>query len=126
MTLAHELRQRGIAVSVASDNTRDPFFAYGDLDMVEVYREATRILHFDHPVADWPKTITVNPATTIDVTSPGLLRIGAPADLVCFQARNWTELLARPQSDRIVIRQGAAIDQQLPDYRELDDLMSAE
>ena len=33
---------------VASDNTRDPFYAYGDLDMIEVFREATRILHFDH------------------------------------------------------------------------------
>ena len=35
-----------------SDNTRDPFYAYGDLDMLEVWREAvTRILHLDHPFA---------------------------------------------------------------------------
>ena len=40
---------------VASDNTRDPFYAYGDLDMLEVYREATRILHFDHSDRPWLK-----------------------------------------------------------------------
>ena len=51
----HELRAAGVPVMVASDNTRDPFHAYGDLDMLEVYREATRILHFDHAGPDWPQ-----------------------------------------------------------------------
>ncbi len=36
-------------VAIASDNTRDPFYAYGDLDALEVLREGARILHFDHP-----------------------------------------------------------------------------
>ena len=36
VTLVHELRAAGVPVSVASDNTRDPFYAYGDMDMVEV------------------------------------------------------------------------------------------
>ncbi len=44
----HELDAAGVSTMVASDNTRDPFYAYGDLDAVEVFREATRILHFDH------------------------------------------------------------------------------
>ncbi|MEO0380856.1 MAG: cytosine deaminase, partial [Pseudomonadota bacterium] len=48
---------------------------------------------------------------------------GAPADLVICNARNWTELFARPQSDRIVLRGGNAIDRTLPDYGELDELM---
>ena len=51
VTLLHEMKARGIPVAVASDNTRDPFYAYGDLDMLEVFREAMRILHLDHPVA---------------------------------------------------------------------------
>src|SRR5205823_6169273 len=49
----HELAAAGVTVMVASDNTRDPFYAYGDLDMLEVYREATRILHFDHSERPW-------------------------------------------------------------------------
>ncbi|MEM1302558.1 MAG: cytosine deaminase, partial [Pseudomonadota bacterium] len=53
ITLVHEMAARGIPVSFASDNTRDPFYAYGDLDMLEVMREATRIGHLDHSVVDW-------------------------------------------------------------------------
>ncbi|MEO0830580.1 MAG: cytosine deaminase, partial [Pseudomonadota bacterium] len=45
ITLVHEMKARGIPISFASDNTRDPFYAYGDMDMLEVMREATRIGH---------------------------------------------------------------------------------
>ena len=53
ITLVHEMRERGIRVSFASDNTRDPFYAYGDMDMLEVMREATRIGHLDHSRQDF-------------------------------------------------------------------------
>ncbi|MFV2092267.1 MAG: cytosine deaminase, partial [Hyphomicrobiales bacterium] len=49
-TLLHEMGARGIPVAVASDNTRDAFFAYGDMDGLEVFREAVRLLHLDHPI----------------------------------------------------------------------------
>jgi cytosine deaminase len=52
--------------------------------------------------------------------------VGGGADLVLLRARSWTELLSRPQSDRIVIRAGRAIDTTLPDYRELDALLAPE
>jgi cytosine deaminase len=45
------------------------------------------------------------------------------ADLVLFRGRSLTELLSRPESHQIVIRDGKAIDATLPDYSELDDLM---
>jgi cytosine/creatinine deaminase len=123
VTLLHEMKARGIPVSVASDNTRDPFYAYGDLDMLEVYRMATRILHFDHPVGDWPKTVAATPAEVMRVTGAGVLRAGGPADFIIFKGRSWTELLSRPESDRIVVRDGKQIHAELPDYAELDDLM---
>ncbi|MEO0991182.1 MAG: cytosine deaminase [Pseudomonadota bacterium] len=122
ITLVHEMRDRGINVSFASDNTRDPFYAYGDLDMLEVMREATRIGHLDHSADDWAKAFTANPAAACGFGAPSLAP-GAPADLVICRARSWTELFARPQSDRIVLRGGEAIDRTLPDYAELDDLM---
>ena len=53
----------------------------------------------------------------------GKLRIGGPADFVVFRGRSWTELLSRPESERIVVRDGRAIERVLPDYAELDDLM---
>ena len=123
VTLLHEMKARGIPVCVASDNTRDPFYAYGDLDMLEVYRMATRIIHFDHPVDDWPKTVASTPAEVMRLANAGTLAVGAPADFVVFSGRNWTELLSRPESGRIVVRDGLAIDATPPDYCELDDLM---
>ncbi|QND55269.1 cytosine deaminase [Mesorhizobium huakuii] len=123
VTLLHEMKARGIPVAVASDNTRDPFYAYGDLDMLEVYRMATRILHFDHPVADWPQAVTATPAKVMRLDGFGTLAAGGDADFILFKGRSWTELLSRPESDRIVVRAGRAIDRQLPDYAELDGLM---
>ncbi|RWR46777.1 cytosine deaminase [Sinirhodobacter ferrireducens] len=123
VTLVHEMAARGINVSFASDNTRDPFYAYGDLDMIEVMREATRISHLDHSGTDWPRAFTANPARACGFDAPSLAP-GAPADLVICRARSWTELFARPQADRIVLRAGRQIDRTLPDYSELDGLMT--
>lgn len=122
ITLVHEMRARGINVSFASDNTRDPFYAYGDMDVLEVLREATRIGHLDHCAPDWVQSVLANPARACGFAPPSLAP-GAPADLVIFRARTWTELFSRPQSDRMVIRAGAAIDTTLPDYADLDPLM---
>jgi cytosine/creatinine deaminase len=118
----HELKAAGVPVMVASDNTRDPFYAYGDLDPLEVYRESTRILHFDHPVSDWPCVVTCTPADIMGLPAHGRIAVGLPADLVLTRARSWTELLSRPQSDRVVVRSGRVIERMLPDYRELDGL----
>ena len=72
------------------------------------------------------KTQNLTPPAWPDV-APRLVAVAAgraPADLVICRARSWTELMARTQSDRIVIRQGQQIDRTLPDFSELDHLMS--
>src|SRR5262249_43146510 len=115
----HELDAAGVTVMVASDNTRDPFYAYGDLDMLEVYREATRILHFDHSGGPWLKTIATTPGAVMGLPN-GRMAIGAPAGMILTRARTMNELLSRPQSDRVVLCGGKQIDRALPDYRELD------
>lgn len=123
VTLLHEMADRGINVCVASDNTRDPFYAYGDLDVLEVYRESTRILHFDHPVGAWPATVAANPAKAMGLADAGILKPGTSADLILFRGRSLTELLSRPESRRTLIRAGKLIDATVPDYQDLDDLM---
>jgi cytosine deaminase len=115
----HELEAAGVTVMVASDNTRDPFYAYGDLDMLEVYREATRILHFDHSDRPWLKTVATTPGEVMGLPN-GRMAAGAPAGLVLTRARKINELLSRPQGDRVVLCAGKQIDRTLPDYRELD------
>ncbi|MEL6521649.1 MAG: cytosine deaminase [Pseudomonadota bacterium] len=122
ITLVHEMAARGTRVSFASDNTRDPFYAYGDMDMLEVMRQATRIGHLDHSRDDWALSFAGRPAESCGF-APASLAVGAPADLVICKARNWTELFSRPQADRIVLRGGQVINRTLPDYAELDPLM---
>lgn len=123
ITLVHELRAAGVRVVLASDNTRDPFYGFGDMDLAEVLREGVRIGHLDLPVGDWPEAITARPAEAMGIDA-GRLLVGAAADLVVFSARSFSELFSRPQSDRIVLRAGRRIDTTLPDYRELDSLFA--
>lgn len=122
MTLLHELRQAEIPVAIASDNCRDPFHAFGDHDGLEVFALSTRIAHFDQPYGTWPQAITQTPAQLMNLPESGAIAIGEPADLILFKGRTYSELLSRPQHDRIVLRSGQAIDTTLPDYAELDDL----
>jgi cytosine/creatinine deaminase len=122
VTLLPELRQFEVAVALASDNCRDAFFAYGDHDMVEVFTQAVRIGQLDRPIGDWPQAVTRTPAQIMGLDA-GLIGPGRPADLVVFKARNFSELLSRPQGDRIVLRQGSPIDTTPPDYAELDPVV---
>jgi cytosine deaminase len=115
----HELAEAGVTVMVASDNTRDPFYAYGDLDLLEVYREATRILHFDHSERPWLKTVAATAGEVMRLPN-GRMAVGAPAGLILTRARTMNELLSRPQNDRVVLYAGKQIDRTLPDYRDLD------
>jgi len=123
VTLVHEMKARGLRVAVAGDNCRDPFHAGGDHDMLDTFTQAVRILQLDHPVGDWIAAASRIPADIMGLPTHGRIGIGAPADLIITRARDYSELLARHQFDRVVLRQGRAIDTTLPDHRELDDLM---
>ena len=90
VTLLHEMRARGIPVAVASDNTRDPFYAYGDLDMVEVFTQAVRILHLDHPVGDWIRTVTVTPAQMLGDRCADVSMPACPPTSSCFRPATGT------------------------------------
>ncbi|RZA13054.1 MAG: cytosine deaminase, partial [Lysobacteraceae bacterium] len=123
VTLLHEMKARGIPVAVAGDNCRDPFYAYGDHDMLDTYTQAVKILQFDHPHADWIRAATATPADIMGLPHAGRIAPGLPADLIVLRARSWSEAFSRFQADRVVLRNGRAIDTTLPDYRLLDDLM---
>ena len=125
VTLAHELRQAGVAVAVATDNCRDPFVPYGDHDTLDSFRFALRVSHLDHPYGDWGGSISRVPATTMGLPGLGAIGAGRSADLVLTRARSFDELVSRPQSDRIVLRAGRPVDTTLPDYAELDYLAKA-
>ncbi len=121
VTALHELKAAGVNVMIASDNVRDPFFAYGDHDMLEVWREGVRILHLDYPFADWASVVRSGPARAMGLHMEGF-RPGAPADMIVTRARDFTELMARPHNDRVVLRHGQALTAGPPDFADIDAL----
>jgi cytosine/adenosine deaminase-related metal-dependent hydrolase len=121
VTTLKELDDAGVQVCLASDNTRDQFYGYGDLDMLEIFRESCRIGHLDRPIANWPMAVTSRPATVMGLGEHhGRVAVGGPANLVVFRGRCYSELLSRPQLDRLVLRDGRPLMDDVPDYRELD------
>jgi len=120
VTALHELKQAGVPLALASDNCRDPFYAFGDHDGLEVLRESTRIAHLDHPFGDWITALTRTPAQWMGLESCAVIEPGAPAHFILFEGRNWNELLSRPENDRRVFRAGVEIQAKLPSYRTLD------
>ncbi|MCA1991263.1 MAG: cytosine deaminase [Coleofasciculus sp. S288] len=124
VTALHELKRQGIPVTVASDNCRDPFYGFGDHDVLEVFTQAVRIAHLDMPYGDWPRIVTTTAADLMGLPNVGRIGVGLPADLILFKGRNFSELLSRSQHDRIVLRTGKPIDTALPDYDELDELVA--
>lgn len=124
----HEARARGIPLAFASDNHRDPFFPGGDLDPLQTLALAAMAAQLDDPVRDWADTISRQGAALLHLAWDGVLRQGAPADLVIHPGRDSVEVVSRPAFGRRVLRAGRWLTQAeatLPDFRELDGLRPA-
>ena len=122
--LLRELKAAGVPVALASDKCRDPYHAFGDHDMIEVFGAGVRMGHLEAELDRWPSSITTVPATILSVPEGGRIRRGGPADFQLFRARDYSELLARRQPDRLIIRGGRCTDAALPDYRKLDGVIA--
>jgi cytosine/creatinine deaminase len=119
VTVVHEMQRRGISVAAAGDNCRDSFYAYGDHDVVDTYRQAVRILHLDHPLDGSPAIVSSTPARIAHFDGHGQFVVGAPARFIVFNARTLNEIVSRPQADRVVIEHGARLRAEMPEYSEL-------
>jgi hypothetical protein len=76
-----EMRARGLRVAIARDNARNPFYAYGDHDMLDTFTQAVKIVQLDYPLGDWITAATRVPAAIMGLTQRGTLQPGTPADL---------------------------------------------
>jgi cytosine deaminase len=131
LTLVQELRAAKVVVAAASDNVRDHWHPYADYDLLAVWYQVQAMGHLDtapHAGA-WADLCTDAAAQAMGLLTDGavstLLHEGAPADLVIFpSARLFSELFSRPQSDRLILRQGQLQDYVLPDFCELDDVVA--
>ena len=123
ITKVRELQQAGIPVAFASDNCRDPFYGFGDNDILEVLSQAVKIAHLDTDYGDWCRSVTQTAADLMKLPQLGRIKVGLPADFIIFTARYFSELFSRPQSDRLIVQHGKSIEASLPNYSELDDLV---
>jgi len=125
LTIVQELEAAGVTTAVASDNVRDHWYSFGDFDLLSVWGIGLQLLHLDTiPSAGaWAHLCTDAPARAMGLSSR--FALGEPADGILFpRARRVSELLARPQMDRIVIRNGKVQTTSLPDFADLDDLVA--
>jgi len=118
----HEASALGIPVAFGSDNHRDCFAPLGDLDPLRTLALAACAAQLDDAVHQWGHAITRTAATALGLAWDGLLRRGAPADLVLHPGRSSAEVLSRPELGRQVLRAGQRIHAQRPDFRSLDGL----
>jgi len=82
--------------------------------------------HLDRPYGNWIQSVTSVPANAMHLPGHGRLKKGNKANFIIFPtARKYSELLSRPQTDRIVVRNGRPIDTTLPSYEELDYIPQA-
>ena len=100
LTLVRDLLSAGVPVACASDNVRDAFCRYGDLDMAEVYSQSVRLAHLEADLGASVGTVTRLAANIVGRPELGRIAPGGPARFVIFTARSFSELLSRPAASR--------------------------
>jgi len=121
LTLVKDLLDAGVPVACASDNVRDAFYAWGDFDVAEVYAQSVRLAHLDEMLRDSVRVATSTAADLVGRPEFGRVAPGAPAHLVVFDARRFSELLSRPGGPRRRVDGERVHAPELPDFAELLD-----
>jgi cytosine deaminase len=97
-----QLQAAGVRVAMGSDNVQDPWYPGGDFDPVELLRLAPLLSH----QLPWRRRglvpFTSEASRLLDLPWDGVLREGAPADLLVLGASSWGDLLARPPRRRVL------------------------
>ncbi len=117
-----QLQDAGVTVAVGGDNVQDPWFPGGDFDPIALLRFSLAASH----LVPW-RRLGLSPFSTaaarlLGLDWDGVLREGAPADLLVLGASSWGELLARPPRRR-VLRAGRWLEP--PPCEELSPLLAA-
>jgi cytosine deaminase len=99
------LQQAGVPVAVGGDNVQDPWVPGGDFDPLAALGLAAVAFH----LVPWERQglapFTTAAARLLGLEWDGVLRPGAPADLVVLGVSDWNGLLTRSPQRR-VLRQG--------------------
>jgi cytosine deaminase len=96
------LQRAGVTVALGGDNVQDPWYPGGDFDPIELLRLSPLTSHLWPAERQGLAPFTTAPARLLGLTWDGLVREGAPADLVLLAAESWSELLARTPQRRVL------------------------
>jgi cytosine deaminase len=119
LTLIHELMDAGVPVACASDNVGDAFHPYGDLDAAEVLVQSVRLAHLDTRLGAAVRAVTADAAAIIGVPDAGRIGPGAPARLVLFPTKTFSQFLSRHGPARRLVDGETIRESQPPSYDEL-------
>ena len=96
------LQRAGVTVALGGDNVQDPWYPGGDFDPLELLRLAPLTSHLWPAERQGLAPFTTAPARLLGLEWDGLVREGAPADLVLLAAGSWSDLLARTPERRVL------------------------
>lgn len=97
-----QLQRAGVPVAVGGDNVQDPWDPGGDFDPLELLRFTYRACHCPPWQRQGVIPFTTVPARLLGLAWDGIVRRGAPADLLITSASSWSALLARPPQRRVL------------------------
>lgn len=97
-----QLQNAGVRVAVGGDNVQDPWFPGGQLDPLALMAMSLPLAQ----LAPWDdhglKPFCTDAAQLMGLAWDGVLRNGAPADLIHLPQGGWPELLAIPSARRVL------------------------
>ncbi len=88
--------------------------------MLDTLKQAIRVFQADEPLTGSLTMASRVPADLIGRPDLGRIGVGLPAHLIIFEARSLNVVLARDQSERIVLNHGRQVTDGLPMHHELE------
>ena len=99
-----QLQRSGVRVAVAGDNVADPWFPAGDFDPLSLMAAAIPLTQ----LLPWQRLglapFTTAAAGVLGLSWDGVLRRGAPADLVAVKGTSWSDVLRGSSSRRVLVQ----------------------
>ena len=97
------LQRAGVCVAVGCDNVADPWYPTGGFDPITLMAQSLPLAQ----LAPWQRLglapFTTAAAELMGLGWDGLIRKGAPADLIVLEASSWSDALMLPTNRRILI-----------------------
>lgn len=97
-----QLRDCGVCVAVGGDNVQDPWFPGGNLDPLSLMAMGVPLAQLAPWDDEGMAPYSTDAARLLDLAWDGVLRPGAPADLIHVPTGGWPELLSAPPQRQVL------------------------